>query len=128
MSSTRQAIAQQLVEAKNTTPHTYNTIDCCVDSVIAMCQRFDNSVSVQDFVIKAAALALCAVPSINSSWSNNGPVQLNHIHIGIDVNSPHGIINSVINYADQLDVSSISQTIMVRRTIQDNQVAGWQHL
>ena len=113
VNSTRQGIAQQFVEAKNTKPHTYNTIDCNVDSLIAMCQRFNNSVSVQDFVIKAAALALRAVPNINSSWSDSGPVQLNYIHIGIDVNSPHGIVNSVINYADQLDVRSISQTMMV---------------
>ncbi len=102
-----------MVESKNTTPHTYNTIECNVDSLIAVCQKFDNSVSLYDFVIKAAALALRLVPAANSSWSDSSVVQLNGINIGIAVDSTNGVINPVINNADQLDVSSISRTIMV---------------
>ena len=104
VNNTRQTVAQQLVKSKNTIPHTYNTIDCNVDNLIVLCQKFDNSVSVQDFVIKAAALALRVIPNM---------IQVNHIHIGIAVDSPHGIVNPVINYADQLNVSSISQIRMV---------------
>ena len=113
VNNTRQTVAQQLVKSKNTIPHTYNTIDCNVDNLIVLCQKFDNSVSVQDFVIKAAALALRVIPSMNSLSSGSQPGQVNHIHIGIAVGSPHGIVTPVINHADQLNVSSISQIRMV---------------
>ncbi|CAB3989047.1 pyruvate dehydrogenase complex dihydrolipoamide acetyltransferase [Paramuricea clavata] len=112
LSSARQAIARQMMESKNTTPHTYNTIDCRVDNLFAICKKFDHSVSIYDFVIKAAALALCLLPHVNTSWSDGSLVQLSGINIGIAVNSPNGVITPVINNADQLDVSSISQTVM----------------
>ena len=113
MSDTRKETARQLVESKITIPHTYSTIDCNVDHLISLCSKFNKSVSVYDFVIKAAALALRLVPSVNSSWSDSGPVQHTDINIGIAVHSSDGVITPVITNADQLEVSNISQKVMV---------------
>ena len=117
LSNARQEIARQLMEAKTNIPHTYSTIECNVDDLIALCNKFDHPVSIYDFVIKAAALALHVVPSVNASWSDDRLVQLNGVNIGIAVDSPNGVITPVINNVDQLDVSSISHRVMVCMTI-----------
>ena len=102
-----------MVEFKNSTPHVYSNIDCNIDGLVALCDKFDHPVSTNDFVIKAAAQALHVVPNVNASWSDDGPVQHKGINIGIAFGSPNGVITPVINDADQMDVSSISYTVMV---------------
>ena len=113
LSGSRQVFARQLVESKNTIPHTYSTTNCGVDRLNSICNQFDHSVSINDFVIKAAALALCQVPYVNASWSDNGPVLFSGVNIGVTIDSPNGQITPVLTNADQMNILGISRTIMV---------------
>lgn len=78
VSGVRGIIAKRLLESKNTIPHYYLTVDCNVDKVLELRARFNKSLeksgsklSVNDFVIKAAAIACKKVPEVNSAWLGN---------------------------------------------------------
>lgn len=78
VSNVRGVIAKRLLESKNTIPHYYLTVDCNVDKVLELRARFNKSLeksgsklSVNDFVIKAAAIACKKVPEVNSAWLGN---------------------------------------------------------
>ena len=83
----RKTIARRLTEAKQTVPHFYLTIDCLIDELLAARKRInaehDLNISVNDFVIKAAAVALMKVPAANASWDEEGILlyDLSLIHI-----------------------------------------------
>lgn len=114
VTATRREIARQLVNSKNDTPHTYNSIDCNVDSLMTICKKFDDCVSIDDFVVKAAGLALQLVPKVNMVWFDDSTMtQLSDINIGIAFDSPNGAFTSVIQHVDQLDVSRIALTMKV---------------
>ena len=75
----RKTIARRLTEAKRTIPHFYLTLDCDIDALLDLRKRYNASaetasakVSVNDFVIRAAAMALRKVPDANVSWSEDG--------------------------------------------------------
>lgn len=78
VSNVRGVIAKRLLESKNQIPHYYLTVDCNVDKVLELRARFNKSLeksgsklSVNDFVIKAAATACRKVPEVNSAWLGN---------------------------------------------------------
>lgn len=78
VSNVRGVIAKRLLESKNTIPHYYLTVDCNVDKVLELRARFNKSLeksgsklSVNDFIIKAAAIACKKVPEVNSAWLGN---------------------------------------------------------
>ena len=78
VSNVRGVIAKRLLESKNTIPHYYLTVDCNVDKVMALREQFNKDLaksgaklSVNDFIIKAAAIACKKVPEVNSSWMGN---------------------------------------------------------
>ena len=78
VTNVRGVIAKRLLESKNTIPHYYLTVDCNVDKVLELRARFNKSLeksgsklSVNDFVIKAAAIACKKVPEVNSAWLGN---------------------------------------------------------
>lgn len=78
VSNVRGVIAKRLLESKNTIPHYYLTVDCNVDRVLELRARFNKSLeksgsklSVNDFIIKAAAIACKKVPEVNSAWMGN---------------------------------------------------------
>lgn len=78
VSNVRGVIAKRLLESKNNIPHYYLTVDCNVDKVLELRARFNKSLeksgaklSVNDFVIKAAAIACKKVPEVNSAWLGN---------------------------------------------------------
>lgn len=78
VSNVRGVIAKRLLESKNTIPHYYLTVDCNVDEILKLRARFNKSLeksgsklSVNDFVIKAAAMACKKVPEVNSAWLGN---------------------------------------------------------
>lgn len=78
VSNVRGVIAKRLLESKNTIPHYYLTVDCNIDKIMELRARFNKSLeksgkklSINDFIIKAAAIACKKVPECNSAWLGN---------------------------------------------------------
>src|SRR5207248_5033564 len=75
LTAMRRVIARRLTEAKQTVPHFYLTVDCEIDELLKFRAELNGKsdayrISVNDFVIRAAALALRQVPAANASWSD----------------------------------------------------------
>ena len=116
----RKTIARRLVEAKSTIPHFYLSVDCNLDALLALREQINASaardrdgkpafkVSVNDFVIKALALALQRVPQANATWTEGAMLLHKHSDIGVAVSIPGGLITPVIRKAEQKTLSVIS--------------------
>jgi len=121
--SMRRTIARRLVEAKATIPHFYLTVDCQIDALLALRKQMNDSapmvktekgevpafkLSVNDFVIKAYALALKAVPDANVSWTESAMVKHKHVDVGVAVSIPGGLITPIVRRAEEKTLSAIS--------------------
>jgi pyruvate dehydrogenase E2 component (dihydrolipoamide acetyltransferase) len=119
----RKTIARRLVEAKSTIPHFYLTLDCNIDALLALRTQINAAapttkgekgevpaykLSVNDFVIKAMAMALMAVPDANASWTESAMVKHKHADVGVAVSIPGGLITPIIRKAEQKTLSAIS--------------------
>jgi pyruvate dehydrogenase E2 component (dihydrolipoamide acetyltransferase) len=115
----RKTIARRLSEAKSTIPHFYLTVDCDLDALLALREQINKAapvkegkpaykVSVNDFVIKALALTLKAVPEANVSWTDNSMLKHKHADVGVAVSIPGGLITPIIRMADTKSLSAIS--------------------
>jgi pyruvate dehydrogenase E2 component (dihydrolipoamide acetyltransferase) len=110
----RKVIARRLTEAKQTIPHFYLTIDCELDALLALRAQLnareggDYKLSVNDFVIKAVALAMRKVPGVNASWGGDRIFQLKDIDVSVAVAIDGGLITPIIRKADQKGLSTIS--------------------
>ncbi|HZT51094.1 MAG TPA: pyruvate dehydrogenase complex dihydrolipoamide acetyltransferase [Stellaceae bacterium] len=112
ISAMRRVIARRLTESKQTVPHFYLTIDCEIDRLLAMRAEAnaaaDAKLSVNDFVIKAAALALAKVPEANASWSEDALLRWQSIDIAVAVALEDGLITPIIKQADRKGLAAIS--------------------
>lgn len=113
LSNVRRVIAQRLAEAKRTIPHFYLTIDCEVDALLAARRQAnellpDCRLSVNDFVIKAAALALLRVPDVNVAWTENAIRRFRDVDVAVAVSTPQGLITPIVRGADRKSVRAIS--------------------
>ena len=113
LSKMRQTIARRLTEAKQTVPHFYLTVDCRIDELLRVRKelngRFENlKISVNDFVIRAAALALKQVPAANASWDDSGILMYEHADISVAVATPNGLITPIVKAAETKGLSGIS--------------------
>ena len=121
--SMRRTIARRLVEAKATVPHFYMTLDCEIDALLALRKQLNDSapilktdkgevpaykLSVNDFVIKAMALALKEVPDANVSWTEGGMLKHKHADVGVAVSIPGGLITPIVRKAEEKTLSAIS--------------------
>src|SRR4051794_8012036 len=116
----RKVIARRLLEAKLTIPHFYLTVDCNIDKLVAAREAINAAavkdkegkpaykISVNDFVIKALALALQRVPDANVTWTEAAMLRHRHADIGVAVSIPGGLITPVIRKAEQKSLSMIS--------------------
>jgi pyruvate dehydrogenase E2 component (dihydrolipoamide acetyltransferase) len=116
----RKVIARRLLEAKLTIPHFYLTLDCDIDRLIAAREEINAAapkdkdgapaykISVNDFVIKALALALQRVPDANVTWTEGAMLRHKHSDIGVAVAIPGGLITPVVRKAEQKSLSVIS--------------------
>jgi pyruvate dehydrogenase E2 component (dihydrolipoamide acetyltransferase) len=113
-SSVRKIIAQRLVESKQTVPHFYLTIDVRMDAILALRSRLNKitnnspKISVNDFVVKASALALRKVPAVNSSWHGDSIRTYNYVDICIAVATDGGLITPIVADADVHGVGQIA--------------------
>ncbi|MCW6506706.1 pyruvate dehydrogenase complex dihydrolipoamide acetyltransferase [Lichenifustis flavocetrariae] len=116
----RKTIARRLVEAKQTIPHFYVTVDCELDALLALREQINAAapkdkdgkpgykVSVNDMVIKAMALALQRVPEANVTWTEATMLKHKHADIGVAVSIPGGLITPIIRAAETKTLSVIS--------------------
>jgi pyruvate dehydrogenase E2 component (dihydrolipoamide acetyltransferase) len=110
----KKVTARRLTEAKQTIPHFYLSVDCVLDNLlaarVAMNEAADGAykLSVNDFVIKANAMALKAYPPANVSWTDDAVLQYKHADISIAVATPNGLITPIIKAAETKSISEIS--------------------
>ena len=116
----RKTIARRLTEAKQTIPHFYLAADIELDALMALREQVNASaakdkdgkpafkVSVNDFVIKALALALKKVPEANVTWTDGAMLKHSHADVGVAVSIPGGLITPVIRAAETKTLSTIS--------------------
>jgi pyruvate dehydrogenase E2 component (dihydrolipoamide acetyltransferase) len=118
-SNMRKVIAKRLVESKQTVPHFYLTVDCQLDELLKVREQINAKapnngekpaykISVNDFIIKASAQALRAIPKANASWSDEGIMIYNNIDISIAVAIEDGLITPIVKNADQKSLAQIS--------------------
>ena len=118
--SMRKVIASRLVEAKQTIPHFYLTVDCNLDALLAAREAINAAapknkdkqpaykISVNDFVIKAMALALQRVPDANVTYTENTMLKHKHSDIAVAVSIPGGLITPVVRKAETKGLAAIS--------------------
>ncbi|XP_074533823.1 pyruvate dehydrogenase protein X component, mitochondrial [Halichoeres trimaculatus] len=107
----RRVIAQRLTQSKTTIPHAYASVDCDMAAVMHLRKDLAKEqikVSVNDFIIKAAAVALKEMPEVNVTWSGDGPQALDSVHISIAVATDKGLITPIIKDAANKGVQEIS--------------------
>lgn len=113
----RQIIARRLTAAKRDIPHFYLTVDLRLDRLSDARQQLNESaepgekVSVNDFFIKACALALKDVPNANAAWSGDAILLFNDVNISIAVDSPKGLMTPVLYNADAKSLMTISREL-----------------
>ena len=111
-SQMRNVIAKRLGESKFTAPHFYLKMEVIMDNAMAARTRMNEvspvKISFNDMVIKAAAMALKKHPAVNSSWMGSFIRTYQHVHIGMAVAIPDGLIVPVIRFADKKSLSQIS--------------------
>ncbi|XP_004369845.1 pyruvate dehydrogenase protein X component, mitochondrial isoform X1 [Trichechus manatus latirostris] len=113
-SSIRRVIAKRLTESKSTVPHAYATTDCDVGAILKVRQdlvKDDIKVSVNDFIIKAAAVTLKQMPDVNVSWDGEGPKQLPFIDISVAVATDKGLITPIIKNAAAKGIQEIADSV-----------------
>ncbi len=112
VSQMRKAIARRLCESKFSAPHFYLKMDIDMDkSMDARKQKnefLQEKISINDFIIKATALALRENPQVNSSWLGDKIRYNHHIHIGMAVAVDEGLLVPVIKFADEKSIREIS--------------------
>src|SRR5665647_1456234 len=116
----RKIIAQRLTLSKQTIPHFYLTLDCDLGKLLAARAEINAAapkdkdgkpaykISVNDFVIKALALALQRVPDANVTWTEAGMLHHKHSDVGVAVAIPGGLITPVVRQAESKSLSTIS--------------------
>ena len=116
----RRTIAQRLTASVQTVPHFYLTMDCDIGKLLAAREEINASapkdkekkplykLSVNDFVIKAMAIALQRIPNCNVSWTEAGMLKHKHSDIGVAVAMPGGLITPIIRNAETKSLSTIS--------------------
>ncbi len=116
----RRTIAQRLTASVQTIPHFYLTMDCDIGKLLAAREEINAvapkdkdgkpayKLSVNDFVIKALALALQRIPDANVSWSDGGMLKHKHSDVGVAVALPGGLITPIVRQAETKSLSVIS--------------------
>ena len=118
--SMRKVIARRLTESKQTIPHFYVSVDVTLDNLLCLRERLNLQapkdkdgkpawkVSVNDFIIKAMAMALIKVPDANVSWTDSAMVKHKHADIGVAVSIPGGLITPIVRKAETKGLAQIS--------------------
>jgi pyruvate dehydrogenase E2 component (dihydrolipoamide acetyltransferase) len=118
--SMRKSIAKRLSSAKALIPHYYLTIDCNIDRLLEARGRLNErapkgdgayKLSVNDFIVKACALALMRVPEVNSSWTETAILRHRHADVGVAVALDFGLITPIVFHAEEKGLVQISSEV-----------------
>jgi pyruvate dehydrogenase E2 component (dihydrolipoamide acetyltransferase) len=112
-SGMRKTIARRLGEAKQTVPHFYLTVDCVIDELLKVRAELNGrsdayKLSVNDFVVRASALALKKVPAANAAWTEEAILMFEDADISVAVATPSGLITPIVKRADAKGLAQIS--------------------
>ncbi|MGX5682664.1 dihydrolipoamide acetyltransferase family protein [Schumannella luteola] len=111
----RRAIARRLTESKSTVPHFYLVADCRVDRLIALRaevnETSDTKISVNDFVLKAAAAAFLAVPEANATWGEQAVTRYSTVDMSVAVAIDGGLVTPVLRSVESLTLSEIARSV-----------------
>jgi len=110
----RKTIAKRLLESKQTVPHYYLTVHCEIDKMMEVRKQVNDGangaykVSVNDFIIKAAALAQIKVPDANVAWHDEATLKYKRSDVSVAVSTPNGLITPIIKDATNKSLKEIS--------------------
>jgi pyruvate dehydrogenase E2 component (dihydrolipoamide acetyltransferase) len=117
----RKSIAKRLTASKRDIPHYYLQIDCNLDALLDIRKSVNEKapkdgpgaykLSVNDFVVKAAALALIRVPGVNRSWTDTALLQHKHADVGVAVALEGGLITPIVFAAETKSLAQISREV-----------------
>ncbi|XP_017060457.1 dihydrolipoyllysine-residue acetyltransferase component of pyruvate dehydrogenase complex, mitochondrial isoform X2 [Drosophila ficusphila] len=114
----RAVIAKRLLESKTQLPHYYVTVECQVDKLLKFRAKVNKKyekqgarVSVNDFIIKAVAIASLKVPEANSAWMGTVIRQYDDVDVSVAVSTDKGLITPIVFNADRKGVLEISKDV-----------------
>ncbi|WP_053972283.1 pyruvate dehydrogenase complex dihydrolipoamide acetyltransferase [Mangrovimonas sp. ST2L15] len=114
-SQMRKTIAKRLAESKFTAPHYYLNVEFDMDNAIAFREQYnslpDIKISFNDIVVKACALALKQHPQVNSQWFADKMRMNNHVHVGVAVAVPDGLVVPVVKFANEMSLPQIGAAV-----------------
>lgn len=115
VSQMRKTIAARLSESKFTAPHFYLSIEVNMDKAVAAREQMNTisevKISMNDIVVKAAAVALTKHPKVNSSWLGTKIRYNHHVHVGVAMAVEEGLLVPVVRFANQKNLGQISTEI-----------------
>ena len=114
-SSMRRTIARRLAESKSTIPHFYLTVECRMERLLALRGEINaaasRKISVNDFIVRAVAVALREVPQANVGWTDTAMRQYAQADVAVAVSTDTGLITPIVRAADHKTLSQISAEI-----------------
>ncbi|WP_337995608.1 pyruvate dehydrogenase complex dihydrolipoamide acetyltransferase [Oleispirillum naphthae] len=113
-STIRKVIARRLSESKQTVPHFYITMEVMLDELLALRKKINGQegaakVSVNDFVIRACAVALKRMPEANVSWTGEAMRAYSRSDVSVAVATPTGLITPIVRGAESKSLGTISE-------------------
>ncbi len=119
----RKVVAARLTESKQTVPHFYLTLDCKIDALLEAREQINAAapkskdgkpeykLSVNDFVMKAWAVALMKVPAANATWAGDAILYHKHADVAVAVSVPGGLFTPVVKSCDTKSLRQISEEV-----------------
>lgn len=119
----RKVVAARLTESKQTVPHFYLTLDCKIDALMAAREQINASapkgkdgkpafkLSVNDFIMKAWAIALQRVPAANATWAGDSILYHKRSDVAVAVSVPGGLFTPVVKSCDTKSLREISEEV-----------------
>ena len=108
----RKVVAKRLTESKQLVPHFYLSIDCELDALLALRQQLNEvagtKISVNDFIVRAVALAMRKVPASNASWTDDAILRYRDADVSVAVATPNGLITPIVKNADTKTLAQIA--------------------
>ncbi|GAA1216801.1 dihydrolipoamide acetyltransferase family protein [Rhodoglobus aureus] len=111
----RKAIARRLTESKSTVPHFYLVADCRVDRLVALRKEVNESasvkVSINDFVLKASAMAFIDVPEANATWGESAITRYSTVDMSVAVAIDRGLVTPVLRSVERQTLTEITRSV-----------------
>ncbi|WP_339614596.1 2-oxo acid dehydrogenase subunit E2 [uncultured Winogradskyella sp.] len=114
-SNMRKAIAKNLAKSKFSAPHYYLNVEFDMENAMAFRGQYnslpDTKISYNDMIVKACSLALRQHPQVNSQWFDDRMQLNNHVHIGVAVAVPDGLLVPVVKFANEQSLTQIGAAV-----------------